>query len=1098
MKCFYCETDITDIEKGVCPCCSAILNTTKSNFISYIGSPDSLSGYQKSYKLVLLKCIINTYLEKGESTVSDVIAAVKDFYMKRLENGLCPDYDVDARIAQINQSSEYEVFAVIKSQPFRVINDKGYLFINRNAEEKLIFAFHDDIYATISNEEWKKILNVLESKLILYYKQYGEELALETTNNTTSIEELAIDTPVTDQIAISLTPELSVLDVANLSVRAKNILMRNKLYTIGDLVSFAQNNDLMSLKNMGAKTCEEILSLLQSGTAFVDAPDAPDSISVLFSENKYRLFVKYCKENDITTLSQLKGFDFSVLIHEPGFGIAKVNALKSKYDSLFFENPENCEEEVITEDLPPVVIKWINSDNTNRALAISFLAYADISPKDIARLYEYGFSTVGQLCDITVTRALQLFGKTKCSVLSDKLKIFETPLIQIASRILDESRLNREFDVFVDRANKKTLQEIADQYGLTRERVRQLEAKFFRKLTPLFSALVEKHMSENGLSYILTQDILEFFDDDDYDTVIMHALKESPSLEYLAFADMFIKKEVPDQNTYSKLHKLTEEFIGEGIYFFASLQQLEEMLNNSGLDFISAEAYLNYLIEIKAYFYGDLVVLKKLSYVTLCTMVVDKYFKDGINLYSDEDMDLLRQYVYKEFGNCELPEQNRTLGTRLSDQLITCDRGKAKTINNIHYDASVIEEIKGYIDNSSFKTLYFSEIFTEFQGVLAFTSDITNYHGLHGVLALLYREEYDFSRDCITKKDMVAPSLSLSDRINIMICEAGTALSRTQIKNRIGGISDIMLFNATNSSKKLLQWDYNCFNSMDNLKITDSDIRSIKDLLEETFSNYKGYCSDRLIYDSVKQELPEFISNNKIENSTNLFYILQNLFNNVYQFSRPHICQNNVVKSLTTKDIALYLLDAKNTISRSAFMSISRRVMWSETTADLIFYELEKDYIRISEDDYLLESEFNISESNLALISEVVKAELAEEGYLTMIGYSSFEQYPCIGYEWNSFLLVTIIKKYGLGLKLISPAIRDRRYNKEIIVLEESANQNLDDLVLELLLNNNIETIDEAGLLSLLVVHRLISKVIPKELYDSPKLKYSDGYFRLS
>ena len=33
MKCFYCETDITDIEKGVCPCCSAILNTTKSNFI---------------------------------------------------------------------------------------------------------------------------------------------------------------------------------------------------------------------------------------------------------------------------------------------------------------------------------------------------------------------------------------------------------------------------------------------------------------------------------------------------------------------------------------------------------------------------------------------------------------------------------------------------------------------------------------------------------------------------------------------------------------------------------------------------------------------------------------------------------------------------------------------------------------------------------------------------------------------------------------------------------------------------------------------------------------------------------------------------------
>ena len=238
MKCFNCETEITDLSKGVCPCCSAILNSTKNNFISYIGSPESLSGYQKSYKLVLLKCIINIFLEKGEATVSDVISAVKDFYLKRLEKGLCPDYDVDVRIAQINKSSEYDIFAVIKSQPFKVINDKGYLFINRNSEEKLVFAFHDDIYTTMSNEEWKKILKVLESKLILYYKQYGEESVLETTNNTTPIEELAIDDPITDQITISLTPELSVLDVANLSVRAKNILMRNKLYTIGDLVSF--------------------------------------------------------------------------------------------------------------------------------------------------------------------------------------------------------------------------------------------------------------------------------------------------------------------------------------------------------------------------------------------------------------------------------------------------------------------------------------------------------------------------------------------------------------------------------------------------------------------------------------------------------------------------------------------------------------------------------------------------------------------------------------------------------------------------------------------------------------------------------------------
>ena len=62
MKCFNCGSDIVDTELGVCANCSAILNATKSNFISYIGSPDSLAGYQKSYKLLLLKYVIEAIL----------------------------------------------------------------------------------------------------------------------------------------------------------------------------------------------------------------------------------------------------------------------------------------------------------------------------------------------------------------------------------------------------------------------------------------------------------------------------------------------------------------------------------------------------------------------------------------------------------------------------------------------------------------------------------------------------------------------------------------------------------------------------------------------------------------------------------------------------------------------------------------------------------------------------------------------------------------------------------------------------------------------------------------------------------------------------
>lgn len=200
---------------------------------------------------------------------------------------------------------------------------------------------------------------------------------------------------------------------------------------------------------------------------------------------------------------------------------------------------------------------------------------------------------------------------------------------------------------------------------------------------------------------------------------------------------------------------------------------------------------------------------------------------------------------------------------------------------------------------------------------------------------------------------------------------------------------------------------------------------------------------------------------------------------------------------LTTKSIALYLLGEESSIRRSEFVKMAESVLWSVTTADLIFYELEKEYIRISEDMYIKAEEFLVEESAFPAIKTWIEEKLSQEGYLSMIGYDDFDGLPEVNYEWNSFLLVSIIRQYKLGYKLISPAIKDRRYNKEIVVRADLPVEALDDVVEYMLKKNGISYIDESNLLSFLVVHRLVSKVIPKELYDSGKLKYSDGYFSL-
>ena len=1102
MKCFNCECEIVDTELSVCTNCAAKINTTKTNFISYIGSPDSLAGYQKSYKLLLLKYIIEAILEEHEATVSRVIPAIKDYYLARKKAGLPPDYDVDARITEIKNTSDYDVFAVIKNQPFKVINEKGYLFLNRNTDGKLVFVFNDDLSATITNDEWRKLLSIINAKLDLYYNRYDSinNVHATTTESATISETSGAPSKATEAKTRvkDVDLSLSVLEIANLSVRAKNVLMRNKLYTIGDVVNYIQDNDLRSLKNMGQKTFEEITSLLQSADFQITSTPNTDEISSLFTDNKYHLFVEFCTKNGITTLSDLEGFDFSLLLNEPRFGISKVNAIQEKYYDLLQKlgtvcNPSGDTENVVKKD-PDIII-----DPSNIDLGIPCLRFAGISAKNNAKFYEKGYSKIGQLNDITLGKLIRMFGRTKGPNIFEKIKIFEKPLLTIATERLNSHKGTREFDIYIDRANKKTLQEIADTYALSRERVRQIETKFFREFTPLFGALVDQHMTQNGLYYITTQDVLEFFDDDSFDTVIMYTLKESYYLEYLSFADMFIKKKSETQDTTEQLRRLTVNFVGEdGINFFESLTQIEEMLNAADLGFISAEAYLNFLIESGAHFYGDLVFLRKQSYARLCLMLIGKYFKDGITLSSDDEMNQLRKLFHDEFGDYDLPENNRAISARLSEFLILCDRGKAKLIENINFDQSVIEDIKKYIDTSPLKTLYFIEIFNEFEGILTFTSDITNYHGLHGLLAYLYRDEYEFTRDYLTKLNEEGISLSLSERIDMFISNKGRAVTRDEIKGEIRGLSDIMLFNAINNSDSLLQWDYNSLNSLNNLTIETNDKDILSDILEDIFSRFRGYCSDRLVFEETTKQYPKFMSTNGISNPTNLFYVLQRVFGNTYRFSRPHICKNNLIDTINTKNIALYLLNTTQYISRRNFVKIAKDVRWSETTADLIFYELEKDYIRISEDIYIVSTDFNINDDVLYEVATWLNTKTSTQGFLSMIGYNDFEGLPEIEYEWNSFLFVSIIKKHDIGFKLVSPAIKDRRYNKEIVVPQASSYNNLDDIVYDLLKKTGMNFIDESNLLSFLVINRLVSKIIPKELMDSKILNYSDGYFKIT
>lgn len=1083
MKCFNCNNDIST-EASVCSFCGAKINETKSRFITYIGAPDNLNGYQKSYKLVLLINIIRNFNEKREALVSKVISDVKEFYVDRVNRGLLPDIDVDSRIANIRESKDYDVFAVMKSQPYNVINQKGFLFINRNENDELIFVFHADITASMSDSEFSKLIDLLNQKLTYYYQKFNlDSMETKIDTDVSSAENQEQDCIVKRENY----DNIEIVDILTLSQRAKNVLMRNGVFTIGELKAFMKVNNLDDLKNLGQKTKEEILGVLASDIEYSASkendettPDNPALIEIAFAENTYNLFVKYCMENNIQTVNDLRTFDFSVLKEERGFGETKINKLIDKYNQI--------------KNMPEIttVVNSAKYQIDEKDTLIDEVEHLSAKSKNVLKLN--GFYSVNKIKEYAETNDIRELKKITGLVYLEINSLLLAKPIDL--KVLKEAVGERLIDIYMGRAKGFSLQEVGEEMSLTRERIRQLEKQGLKKISPIIirpilmylKANNKNHISEDELGDLLGNEIL---------SLVIYILQKSGKFEHLDFADIFIEKNNPKQDTFMQLKELAVSFVGEGINLYEKLDEIDSMLAENGYSYIDADAFLNLLIACNAKFYGDYVVFNRQSYGYLCAKVVGKYFPDGINLYSEEDLTLLREYVKKEFGALKLPENNRALASRMDSFLVLVDKGKSNVIENISVDLDVLEEVKKFIDSDKRSELYYSEIFSEYEGLLCMTTGITNPYCLHGVLSYFYPDNYSYSRDFLTKSGDEYVSVSVEQRIDELLQTAGHALSRKEIKNKLAGYSDVMIFNAVYKSEYLIQWDSNYYNTMNNIDLDGDEREELDIILEMIISDNGGYCSDRWIYEEVSSQMPEFCNRNHIENHTNLFYVLGALLNKKYKFSQPHIASPDLFDDLTTKNVAIHFLQNINRISYSEFNDIAEKMYWSPVTVGMVFSELETDYFRISQDEYIKKDIITFEASIINSIKQTIFSKMNEIGYLSLIGFDDFEDFAEVGYEWNTFLLASIVDNYDTGFKIVQPQTRDRRYQKGIIIKNDFTADTYDKIVAETMRCRGIESLRENQFLSFLILNHLTTKATPRELQLSEIIKYENETYSI-
>lgn len=525
---------------------------------------------------------------------------------------------------------------------------------------------------------------------------------------------------------------------------------------------------------------------------------------------------------------------------------------------------------------------------------------------------------------------------------------------------------------------------------------------------------------------------------------------------------------------------------------------MRQVPNQVKSDLIFNERLTDFSVDICSYkVYGDFVVKGRQSYGYLCARVVAEKFPNGIKIYDGCDLDKLRTYAAKEYGDLGIPDSNRAFSTRLSDYLILSGRGMATAESNIHIEMSVLDEIKEYIDNAQEGEINYAEVFSMFEGKLRMLSNIDNYNFLHGVLKLYYSDEYDFSsRDYLKKRGSGYKSGKLSAKIKELIENTGVPIHKNEIKKKLPGLTDIVLINTILSDDDLTQWDYNYYFSISLINIKDIEKEYIKDEINKLLNQNDGYCSDRLLYDEIKRYKPDILMNNKVETVNNLFFLCQKLFSEEFDFRRPHISRQGLLEEMSVKNVALHLLGYPIKLSFSRYQEIADKLKWSPVTTGLVFSEIETDYARINDDMYIKRDGFDISEDAVNEIRQVLRRKMSK-GYLSLINFDDWEDFPDVPYEWNVFLLRTIVNIRMSDLRIVEIKTKDRRYERGIVIEANSDIIDYTDLIISFLKNMGMKEVSENNMLTLLVMNNLTYKMIPKELYISDKLKYINEKFLL-
>ena len=812
------------------------------------------------------------------------------------------------------------------------------------------------------------------------------------------------------------------IDALELSVRSMNCLQRSASESIADLLRL-RVSDLKQIRNMGAKSVDEVIAVLGKYTQdYTPVPEEPKHHVTELSEELKRCIEAFLLDEsyDVMSLNEGEQTVFSKVVIA-----ADVLGKELCFSSYCDTDYTRTIAEMFGEFTAPYISFKKCIDDARKHIAS--LTTSTKNKKLIPFIQAYTASTgehlsgLVALCDkeTTVVAIPQLFeslrGDEEIDALSKDVNYFlrwlcfdiDTIINDITGRITNllVGKNSRTLDVFAMRNEGKTLEEIGQELGVTRERVRQIEMKTHKTFWRVYNRqhydlIMLVYSLRNGDGVIYFNELEEVLGD--FAPMLWSCAKKMPENDFYYYEKEIQAIVVKDDSYVKKSDELIQS-INDAIAALPGVirnTEYDTTITEFASKFaVPEETIRNYVekrYKLDGQFYHD----SRLTVVFMCSYVLRERFRTGFKIADEFEGNRFRGFLAEFFGERAKSITNRALDAKVGEIGCLCDRGKYVHPDFLNVEQSLIDAINNYVEQSTRNALSFGEVYEALKHLFVGTQ-ISNRYALQGALKK-YGCKYQTTRDLIRKKD----SVSIASELENFVMERG----RVHISEILGeflSLTDLGLAQIVARCPGVLYEENGYYFHDTTLDILPEDYKSIRPFITEICETVPIH--SKVLFDECSGRFAEFMLRNEIDTANKLFSILAYMFGDELSFSRPYVARESA-NVASVRKILLQLLDDYDTLSVDEVLDIcnDNNITYNSVTSHIQW--LAPEWLKTDAETIVKREYTGVTDEVIEEVVSKIAEMLEASGYVIASSVDDFIWFPEIEIDWSAHLVECIMK----------------------------------------------------------------------------------------